>query len=362
MNKTVFFVLLLATACSKKESVKPTIKPLMEAVYASGFVVSDDEYQVFSQADGLVREIMVSEGSEVQEGAGILLLESQQQDARYRIAKESYDLAKLNAGLQSPIKMEAENVVKSARAKYQLDSLNFTRLTNLLKANATTRVEYDRSKVTYENSRNEWQSAQQRLVRITREVELAYRQAENQLQIAAEESGNFMVRSKIGGMVFKIAKGKGELVRRGELVAVVGKRDRFHLQLSVDELDANRLKEGLEMVVQIEAYPDQVYHGRITKIFPLIDVRQQSLRVDAALNENLPGWFSGLAVEANIILQQKENALVLPKALVLEGDSVMISTDQGDRKVKIRKGIETMEEVEILEGLTAESELAVKKP
>jgi hypothetical protein len=40
----------------------------------------------------------------------------------------------------------------------------------------------------------------------------------------------------------------------------------------------------------------------------------------------------------------------------------MISTDQGDRKVKIRKGIETMEEVEILEGLTAESELAVKKP
>lgn len=362
MNKTSLLILLSLAACSKKESVKPSVKPLMEAVYASGFVVSDDEYQVFSQADGLVREILVQEGSEVKEGAGILLLESQQQDARYRIAREAFELARLNAGAQSPVKLEAENIVKSARTKFQLDSINFTRFTNLLKANATTRVEYDRTKVTYEHSKNEWQSAQQRLVRINREMELAYRQAENQLQIAAEESGNYLVRSQIGGLVFKLTKEKGELVRRGELIAVVGKRDRFHLQLSVDELDANRLKDGQEMIVQIEAYPDQLFHGRVTKIFPLIDVRQQSLRVDASLEEALPGWFSGLAVEANIILQRKEHALVLPKALLLEGDSVWVATDGGDRKVKIRKGIETMEEVEILEGLTDQSELVVKKP
>lgn len=333
----------------------------MEAVYASGFVVSDDEYQVYSQADGVLKEILSPEGSEVKAGVGLLIIESQQQDARYNIAKETFDLARLNYGPQSPVLAEVENILKSARSKYQLDSVNLGRFTNLLKANATTRVEYDRAKLSHDHARNEWQSAQKRLERTRNEMELAYRQAENQLRIAAEESGNFVVKSKIDGMVFRLAKEKGELVRRGELIAVVGKRDKFHLQLNVDELDVNRVKEGQQIVVEIEAYPDQLFHGQITKIFPLIDVRQQSLRVDASLNENLPGWFSGLAVEANIIIQKKEGALVLPKSLLLPGDSVWISTPDGDRNVKIRKGIETLEEVEVLEGLTADTELIIKK-
>jgi HlyD family secretion protein len=360
MKKIAILLLAVLGACAKKEAVTPQVKPLMEAVYASGFVVSDDEYQVFSQADGAVAEILAPEGAEVKVGDGLLILESPQQDARYRLAKETFDLAKVNRSAQSPVLTEVENVLKSTRSKYQLDSLNFTRFANLLKANATTRAEYDRAKLTHDNAKNELLSAQKRVERTRNDLELTYQQAESQLKIAAEESGNYMARSKISGMVFRITKEKGELVRRGELIAVVGKKEKFHLQLSVDELDVARLKEGQAMVVRIDAYPDQLFHGKVTKVFPLIDVRQQSLRVEASLDENLPGWFSGLAVEANIIIQQKEKALVLPKALLLTGDSVWISTEEGDRKIKVKRGIETLEEVEILEGLTEKTELVTK--
>lgn len=40
-------------ACGQhNDIVTPTAKPLIEAAYASGFVVAEDEYEVFAQVDG----------------------------------------------------------------------------------------------------------------------------------------------------------------------------------------------------------------------------------------------------------------------------------------------------------------------
>ena len=73
--------------------------------------------------------------------------------------------------------------------------------------------------------------------------------------------------------------------------------------------------------------------------------------MDADFTEPLPGGFSGLALEANIVIRQKEKALVIPKAALLPGDSLTIKTAEGIRKIKVVRGIETMDEVEIAEGL-----------
>ncbi len=356
--KTIAWLTLLALAgCSKTQTVQPQVKPLMEAVYASGFVVADNEYQVFSLADGVIKEILISEGGAVEAGQGIMVIESNQQDARYRLAKETYDLARVNLGAQSPVLLEAENNVKNMYAKYQLDSLNYVRYQHLLKANATRQVEYDRAELAFNNAANDLQSARKRLERTRNEMTLSLQQAESQWRIAVEESGNYVVSSKTGGMVFRITRKPGELVRRGELIAVVGKKDQFHLELSVDELDVSRVKEGQPIWVKIEAYGDQLFEGKVTKVYPLIDVRQQSLKVDASLTKELPGWFSGLAVEANIVVQQKDNALVLPKSMLFPGDSVNVWMDGEAKKVKVQPGIQTLEEVEIKSGITAETQL-----
>ncbi len=175
--------------------------------------------------------------------------------------------------------------------------------------------------------------------------------AKSQLQIASNESGRYTIRSQVDGKVFKTMKEKGELVRRNETVAVIGKDSAFYLELSVDELDVQRIKVDQEVVVKIDAYPDKTFYARVTKIYPLINKQQQSIRVDADLTGPLPGVFSGLALEANIIIQKKEKALVIPKSALLPGDSLNIKTGDGFRKIKVVKGIETMDEVEIVQGL-----------
>ncbi len=357
----IIFSGVLFSCSTKKDHLNPEVKPLLEAVYASGFVVSDQEYQLFSLVDGNVVEIRVKEGETVKKGQALMVLESNQQDARYMLSKQSYEMARRNYDENSPVIRELKTVMESARMKYQFDSLNFSRYSNLWKANATSRAEYDRIKLIYENSKNDYALQANRLERTKNDLYLALQNAESQWRIAQEESGRYELRSDVDGVVFRIMKEQGELVRRSEAVAIVGKGNDFYLKLTVDELDVQRVKIGQEVAVKIDAYPQKIFNAKIKKVYPLIDTRQQSLRVDASLEEPLPAGFSGLAVEANIIVRKKDKALVVPKSLLLAGDSIWIKNANGERKVKVTRGIETLDEVEITEGLDSTTNLILKK-
>lgn len=355
MTTRLILLVLLMWSCSKdKPLTTPQVKPLMEAVYASGFVVSEQEYQVFSQADGTLGEILVREGEVVKRGTPILKIKSVASSARYEQARETYQQAVDN---KNPVLDEMLAANRSAQSKMQLDSINFLRFSNLLKVNATTKAEYDRAELQYKNSRNDFEAAKSRLTKTRTDLEAAIKNAYNQLQIAEEESGNFTVRSDIDGVVLKIMKEQGELIRRSEAVAVVGQQENFYLKLTVDELDVQRVKVGQPALVKIDALSGQLINGKVIKVYPLVDTRQQSLRVDVALNENVDGLVSGLAAEANVIIQQKENALVIPRQLVLPGDSVWVMVKNEKQKVKVVRGIETLDEVEIISGITSESVL-----
>jgi multidrug resistance efflux pump len=362
MKKIRFMVLAGALfACGGRTNQNnPQQKQLMEAVYASGFVVSKNEYQVFAQAEGYIVGAVPPEGTEVKKGDVIFLLESQQQNARYRMAKEAYDMASHNYRNGSPVLSELDAAIRSATTKVRYDSNNFVRYNNLVKQNATSRADYDRMKLVLENSRNDLLLCRSRYDKVKNQLFLELKNAENQWKIASEESGRYSVRSEINGRVYKTLKEKGELVRRNEAVAVLGSGDSFYARLSVDEMDIRKVKEGQDIVLKIDAFGDQVFQATVSKVHPLVDSRDQSLRVDADFTKPLIGGFSGLAVEANIVIQKKERALVIPKSLLLSGDSVFIQTKDGNRKVKIKKGIETLDEVEVLEGLTAENVLLVK--
>ena len=355
---TILCFLFAASSCNNRgDVVTPAVKPLMEAVYASGFVVSEDEHQIFSEVDGTITAKLANDGDIVSKEDPIFIIESGQQSARFSIAKENYELALRNKGDNSPVLHELNAAVDAAKSKMEFDSINAERYTNLWKQRATTRVEYDRYILLYTNSRNEYTAQNSRLRRMKDQVALDLQNASNQLKIAGDESGKYIVKSEVNGKVFKTVKEKGELVRRSELLAVVGRDTGFYLQLSVDELDIQRVKEGQSVLVKIDAFPDKIFHATVRKIYPMVNRQQQSLRVDAVLEGKLPEPYSGLAVEANIVIRQKQKAIVVPKSALLPGDSVIIKTDDGEKKIHVTTGIKTLDEVEITEGIKADQPL-----
>lgn len=352
----------LAFQCGNSgDVVKPEVKPLMEAVYASGFVVSQDEYDVFSQVEGTLVEKLVSDGQKVKKGDALFVIDAGQQISRSRLAKENFAMAEKNFREDSPVLRELKAAKETARTKKDFDSVNFVRYTNLLSSKATSQAEFDRMKVAFENSSNEYVLQKSRYEKMRNQLYLEWQNAKSQLQISSDESGRYTLRSLVDGMVFRTMKEHGELIRRNEAIAVIGREDKFYLQLNVDELDIQRINVNQEVLVEIDAYPGKIFHAKVDKIFPMVNQQQQSFRVDAVFGEKLPGNFSGLAVEANIVIRQKENALVVPKTALLPGDSLLIDTEDGEMKIKVVPGIHTIDEVEIVEGLDSTGRLIVKK-
>lgn len=347
-----------SAACnSKNEIIKPEIKPLTEAVYASGHVVSDQEYQVFAQTEGILKEKQVEEGKPVDKGQVLFVLESPQQTAKQQFAQEAYDVASRNYQSQGPALREAQSALETARTKLNFDEGNFKRYQDLFQNRATSKAEFEKFQLIYENSQSEFQAAKSRYDKLKNQLYLDQENAKTNLKVAKDETSRSEVKSQIKGVLLKTLKEPGELVKRGEVIGIVGQLSSFYLKLSVDELDVNRVKTGQIALVKIDAYPNKIFRAKITKIYPIVDQRDQSLRVDAELIDKLPGYYSGLALEANIIIRKKEQALVIPRTVLLPGDSVEIKKNGDVQKIKIKKGVETLSEVEVLTGLDKDSEV-----
>ncbi len=344
-------IILLFSCRNKQETTRPHYRSLTESVYASGNILPDNEYTLYALADGYLTKSFVNEGDTIQAGQVLFSLESDQQTIRVGNARTLYETARANASSESPVLAELEASLQSARAKMQQDSINYIRYKNLWESKATSQIEYDRAVLTHRTSVNEYRSLQSRYQKTRTQLQADLSNARSQYQLNAVEAGNYQLTSRISGRVYEVYKETGELVRRGEAVALIGDQQKVYIRLNVDELDVDKVKPGQSILVKLDSYPDKVWKAVVSKIYPMLNTRDRTFRVDAHFEEVLPPRYSGLTAEANILVRQNPKALTIPKSFLVGKDSVTIEQDGETRKIHIRKGVENMEHVEVLQGI-----------
>ena len=65
--------------------------------------------------------------------------------------------------------------------------------------------------------------------------------------------------------------------------------------------------------------------------------------------------YSGMSVEANIIISRKNNVIVIPREFLIENKKVKIKSS--GELVEIKKGAEDLEYVEIISGIDENTEI-----
>ena len=104
---------------------------------------------------------------------------------------------------------------------------------------------------------------------------------------------------------------------------------------------------------------DKVYKAKVSKVYPNMNQNNQSFRVDADFIED-PGLdFIHSSVEANIIINKKDNALVIPMQALRSGSEVQLKS--GKKMVKVKTGLQNLEDVEIESGITEQDEVLMAK-
>ncbi|MDX1333322.1 MAG: efflux RND transporter periplasmic adaptor subunit [Robiginitalea sp.] len=346
--------LVLAAACGgKTETIRPEIRDITASVYASATVQPDSMYRVHAVVSGILDSNLVDEGDLVDSGSPLLKITDQTPRLSAENARLQMELARRNyRGSSTPLK-DLEAQIRTAELTYRDDSVNFRRQEKLWSQNIGSLSTYENRKLAYERSRNQLQQLRSEYRRLEEELRTRMIQAENTYESSLVTTEDYTVRSTIAGKVYALYKEPGELVTPNEPLALLGSGDTFVVELLVDEVDVVRLQLGQIALITLDAYPEALFETKLSKIYPQKDERSQTFRVEARFTDPPQVLYPGMSGEANIVVARKSGALTIPKSYLVGKDSVR--TPDGMRAVVT--GLETLDRVEVLSGLEADTEL-----
>jgi multidrug efflux pump subunit AcrA (membrane-fusion protein) len=328
--------------------VQPEISTLTESVYASGTIEAEGQFQLNPEVNGLLREIYVSEGDTVRPGDRLFLIENQTSLLNTENANLALSLSEKNRQEDSHRLTELKLAVDHAKENLEMDSLLYIRQKKLWDQNIGSQLTYEQRKLSFEASRVNYKSAKARLEQAKEEFEIEYLRARNNLKINQEAEDNYTIRSEIEGLVYDILYEKGEWVSPQGPLAVMGNPKNYLLSLLVDEYDIAKIRSGQKVLVNMDSYRGEVFHAKVSKVYPIMDARSRTFTVEAVFIDPPPGLYPNLTAEANIVIQTKENALIIPREYLIEDQFVLTGPEE---RVNVEVGLMDYQNVEILDGL-----------
>ena len=341
------FVLLFSSCGDKQEKTKPIQETITESVYASGIVKSKNQYKVFSLANGLIDNVLVTEGDMVKKGDGIIRLINTTAELNAENAQLSANYASVAANAEKLDELKI--TIELAKTKMENDELLLQKQENLWSLQVGTHNDLLQRQLASKTSTNSYQTAKLRYKELQKQISFQGKQAQKNLELSQKINNDFTIKSDVDGKVYQLPLKKGEMVNTLNPVAIIGDDSAFFLELQVDEYDINRIKIGQKIALSMDSYKGQVFECLVTKINPIMNEKTRSFTIEANFIKLPKTLYPFLTCEANIIIQQKQNAVTIPRSYLLDGDFVML---EKDKKVKVKTGLKDYQKVEILSGIT----------
>lgn len=316
MMKSLFYVILLAMLAAggwfyqhlqgpQKVAVTQAVKgPATQAVYATGTVEATVMVPIAPRITAQLIKLDADEGSRVKKGEVLAQLEDQD--------------------LQEAIK---ELQAKEAYAKQEYD-----RDAELVKKNAVSKSEFERSK-------SDWDAAKAAVAKATVEQSFS--------TLTAPDDGTIIRRD---GEV-------GQLIPANQPVFWMSCCSPLRISAEVDEEDIALVQPGQEVLIRADAFPGQVFHGKVQSITPKGDPISRSYRVRIGFVDMTP-LLIGMTVENNIITRQTDDALLIPSGAIVQGYVWLVEGGKL-KKQKVTVGAKGSQQTEIINGITEKDRVVV---
>ena len=357
-NKPWYLLLLFTLSSCKKEvpHITPTLKSIVESVYASGMVKSTHQYQAFGTVSGNIKTIFVKEGDIIKKGSPIMVIQNTSALLNTENAALSANYNEYNSNQDKLRLIEKEHQL--ARIKLHADSLMMVRQNALWAQGIGTKMEQEQRELTYQNARANLESANLRYKDLKRQLKYLSDQSKKNLKISQNNLSEYVVKSDINGRVYDILKETGEMVNQQTPLCIIGDATDFIIELEVDEYDVTKVKPGQEVIVKLDSYQDKVFEARLQRINPLMNTKSRTFTVEASFVSAPEILYPNLSLEANIVLAKKTGVLTIPVKYVNRQNYVTLK--DGSLK-QIKTGLRDYQIVEVTEGLDSTSQIIEAK-
>ena len=345
-----FLLLTLLTACGKKgEEIHAERRDLTETVFASGMLEPEELYNLTAQTDGYITVLGFKEGDLIERGDTLVVIDNAASAISALSADVLLGIAARNASDNGPAIQQAELNMQLAQKKMQQDSLQATRYEKLLALNAVSKLEAENAKLAYQTSTTNFKNAIQTLQLTKQQADQQLINQKAQRDINSVSSSFNVLKGTRAGKIYKRLKQQGDYVRRGEVIAIIGNATQLYARLNVDEDNIAKVKVGQMVSIQLNTLQDSLLMGTISLIYPAFEESSQAYVCRATVQIPEPMRLYGTQLQANIVIAQRKNVLVIPRKTLDFGNTVNIK-DKGP--TTIQTGFISTEWAEVTGGLT----------
>ena len=350
------FVLLVG--CQQQfEDTTPIRKDVTETIFASGKLAAEGTYNLIAKSDGYLVEINFEEGDVISKGAVLAVIENEESRLNKQGSQELLEIAELNTRDDAPALSQAKASIAIAREQLEQDSLQAARYETLWRQNSVSRVDYERAQLTYTNSQKSLESARQTYEQLQREAEQQLINSRVNYEVSSVSVQQIEIKAVVEGKVYQKHKEVGDYVARGTVIATIGHPTQIYAEINIDESTIERVKIGQDAVVKLNTNPDKELHAVVSEILPTFNEANQSFTSKLTFKEPLDFQIVGTQLQSNIIVDQVENALLIPREY-LDFNGYVQLKDSGEKVPVVTKTVSS-EWVHVLEGIDEETELTV---
>ena len=199
------------------------------------------------------------------------------------------------------------------------------------------------------------------------------RSAELNMDNLQEAMNNYTITSPISGTIIEKDAKQGDALTSGSPLCVIYDLSYLEMVINVDELQIGALSVGQKVQLTADAVTDKTYVGTVTRVsmkgsssggtttYPI------TIRID-----DTDGLRPGMNANAEIVVAEAGNALVVPNAAVIRGGYVLVSkkspsaanavedmdAPEGYVYVKVETGVSDDSYTEIKSGLQEDDTVA----
>jgi len=359
----VFGIGYLIKSNSKESEVfltrKPSIKNLDDKVMATGRIEPREEIEIKPNISGIIQSISVKEGDKVE--AGQLL-------ATIRIVPNVTDVN--NATMQIN-----NSQIQLANAKINVDNQQkqFAMQEKLYKQGVISKQEYIAAQQQMQTTLQQQKLASQQLNAAQKQLQIVRTGATPELQSMATTQ----IRAKAAGTVLEIpVKVGGQVIEAnsfnpGTTICSIADLNSLIFKGKIDEAQAGKLKEGMDMNVVIGALQNKSFPGKVTLIAPKGTEESGTIKFNVEGNVTNPkGEYirAGFSANGEVLLSSQKNALLLDESLIQydKGNNksfVEVKQPNGSfKKTYVKLGASDGINVQILSGIDKNAEVKVWNP
>ena len=330
------------------------LRDVRRQVDVVGTLAAREEVVVSAEVDGRVARLVHDLGDRVSAGEALIELDGEKLQYRAEAQRAALDQARARYGASGDGELpplDQVPVVVSTSAQMADAQQQLERAKNLSAQNLLARSDLDTAQTRYNTAK----AAHDAALASARQLRADIETQSSSLRLAQRNLRDAVIRAPFDGYVAERLVSQGQYVQPQAPVMRIVRLQPLKITAEVPEKFAPWIQTGGELSVRVDAYPAQLFAGRVVRISPAVNLRSRAFAIEGEVpnadGRLKPGTFARVQISTDHV----DRAVTIPAAAVqsrygtnrvflvqngqLAGKEIVLGDRLGDR-VEVAQGLE----------------------